>query len=368
MRRRDPRRALARRALPPPRGRGGYRAADGVLRGRPRERRFRDGHPARAAPHPREPVVRVPRGSKNPRPARAPATSTPSATSSSRLGSPSSCGAASRTTSCWRSPSSGKLERHDNAACASAADACRPESARRSSRTSRASGCTCATSTTSSRTRTSFRTSTTTCGRPSSARPSCSSRASLNEDRSLLDLMTADYTFVDERLAQHYGIPQVYGSQLPPRRARTRARGAPRLARQGRHPDGDVARRPHGADAARQMAAREYLARRRRRRRRTCRALETAPGAAPKTMRERLESHRANPSCAGCHQLMDPLGFAMENFDAVGGWRDTRGRPAPSTRAARSTDGTAVDGAAELREALLADPACIRRYVHAKSC
>src|SRR5262245_273832 len=84
-------------------------------------------------------------------------------------------------------------------------------------------------------------------------------------------------------------------------------------------------------------------------------ALEAAAGAAPKTIRERLESHRANPACASCHQIMDPLGFAMENFDAVGAWRTLEaGRPVDSRGA--FTDGRAIDGAAELREALLSDP------------
>jgi hypothetical protein len=84
-------------------------------------------------------------------------------------------------------------------------------------------------------------------------------------------------------------------------------------------------------------------------------ALEAKAGAAPTTIRERLESHRANPACASCHQIMDPLGFAMENFDAVGAWRTLEaGRPVDSRGS--FTDGRAIDGAAELREALLDDP------------
>jgi hypothetical protein len=83
--------------------------------------------------------------------------------------------------------------------------------------------------------------------------------------------------------------------------------------------------------------------------------LEAAPGAAPKTMRERMETHRSTPACAGCHQLIDPLGFAMENFDAVGGWRSLdAGRPVDAS--GQLMDGRAVDGAAELRDALLSDP------------
>ena len=90
----------------------------------------------------------------------------------------------------------------------------RARSRRRWSPTSPASGCTCATSAACCPTPTSSRTSTTTCGRPSGARPSCCSTASLREDRSALDLLRADYTFVNERLARHYGIPNVYGSRF----------------------------------------------------------------------------------------------------------------------------------------------------------
>jgi hypothetical protein len=84
-------------------------------------------------------------------------------------------------------------------------------------------------------------------------------------------------------------------------------------------------------------------------------ALETEPGAAPKTIRERLDSHRGSPACSGCHRLMDPLGFAMENFDAVGAWR-TFDAGQPVDASGLLMDGSAIDGAAELRDALLADP------------
>jgi hypothetical protein len=72
-------------------------------------------------------------------------------------------------------------------------------------------------------------------------------------------------------------------------------------------------------------------------------------------MRERLEMHRGNPACAGCHGLIDPLGFALENFDAVGGWRDLdAGEPVDAHGGL--ADGTPVDGVAELRAALVASP------------
>jgi len=83
--------------------------------------------------------------------------------------------------------------------------------------------------------------------------------------------------------------------------------------------------------------------------------LEAGPGAAPQSMRERMQAHRDTPACAGCHQLIDPLGFAMENFDAVGGWRTLEaGRPIDTSGSL--VDGRDVNGVTGLRDALLADP------------
>jgi mono/diheme cytochrome c family protein len=177
----------------------------------------------------------------------------------------------------------------------------------------------------------------------------------MNEDRSLLDLMTADYTFVDERLAKHYGIPQVYGSHF------RRVELGPELsARRGLLGKGGILMATSHADRTAPTLRGKWLlenllgsppppppA--------NVPGLETTAGAAPKTIRERLESHRANPACASCHQVMDPLGFAMENFDAIGGWRTLEAGRAVDASGA-FTDGSAVDGAAELRDALLADP------------
>ena len=181
----------------------------------------------------------------------------------------------------------------------------------------RASGCSCATCERVSPTRWSSPTSTTTCGRRSGARPSCSSTSIVREDRSVLDLLTADYTFVNERLARHYGIPNVYGTHFRrvTRRPTTRAAG---LLGQGSILTRHVVPEPHLAGDARQVGAREPARhRRRRRRRRTCRRSRKAPSSTkPRTMRERMEEHRANPTCANCHRLMDPIGLALENFDA----------------------------------------------------
>jgi hypothetical protein len=78
-----------------------------------------------------------------------------------------------------------------------------------------------------------------------------------------------------------------------------------------------------------------------------------APGAAPTTLRQRMEQHRANPSCGACHGVIDPIGIALENFDAIGKWRDTTaGQPVDAVTAL--WDGTPLHGAADLRQALLA--------------
>jgi hypothetical protein len=77
--------------------------------------------------------------------------------------------------------------------------------------------------------------------------------------------------------------------------------------------------------------------------------------ARPMTMKERMEEHRANPACAGCHKVMDPLGFALENYDAVGAWRDRDGREPIDTRG-QFVDGSAIDGVVSLRRAVLRHP------------
>jgi mono/diheme cytochrome c family protein len=173
------------------------------------------------------------------------------------------------------------------------------------------------------------------------------------EDRNVLDLMTADYTFVNERLARHYGIPGVYGSRF-------RRVAVPSDARRGLLGKGSVLLATSHADRTAPTLRGKWI-------------LEnllgtpppappadvpplpTQPGAAPRTMRERMDIHRASPACASCHQLMDPLGFAMENFDAVGGWRrEEAGVPINATGALAGTG--EVDGVIELREALLDTP------------
>ncbi len=177
----------------------------------------------------------------------------------------------------------------------------------------------------------------------------------VDENRSILDLLTADYTFVDERLAHHYGIPNVYGSRF------RRVTLPPELeARRGLLGKGGVLMATSHADRTAPSLRGKWLlenllgtpppappA--------NVPPLPAEPGAAPKTMRERLDVHRANPACANCHALIDPLGFALENFDAVGAWRafDAGG---PVDASGRLPDGTALAGIADLRAALIADP------------
>ncbi len=114
-----------------------------------------------------------------------------------------------------------------------------------------------------------FPISTTTCARLCAPKPKCSFDSIVHEDRNVLDLLNADYTFVNERLAQHYGIPDVYGAALPPRDAHRRC--APRVAGAGSILTVTSYRYPHFAGAARQMDTENILGRRRPRRRPTCR-------------------------------------------------------------------------------------------------
>jgi len=172
----------------------------------------------------------------------------------------------------------------------------------------------------------------------------------INEDRSILDLLTADYTFVNERLARHYGIPDVYGSQF--RRVEL-------------EDDLDMRRGLLGkgalltitSDAARTSPVKRgkwYLE--------TFMGvsppdpppgvetdLTPKEGAAPTTLRARLEAHRANPVCASCHTIFEPMGIALENFNAVGEWRTIdNGNPVDPTGFA--PDGSRLEGVKTLRE------------------
>ncbi len=137
----------------------------------------------------------------------------------------------------------------------------------------------------------------------------------VRDDRSLVDLLDADYTFVDERLARHYGIPNVHGSyfrrvQLPPDSPRRGLLGQGSMLTVT-----SIATAPRRCRAA-SGCSRTCSARRRRCRRRAWKRTSTEPRPPRATsLRQRLEPHRANPVCASCHRIMDPMGFALENFD-----------------------------------------------------
>ena len=180
----------------------------------------------------------------------------------------------------------------------------------------------------------------------------------LREDRNVLDLMTADYTFLNERLAKHYGIPGIYGSHF--RRvtltdeARKGLLGKGAILMVTSHPDRTspvvrgkwVLENLLGAPVP-PMAN-------------NVPPLPDDPNRAGRilTMRERMEEHRRNPTCAACHKIMEPIGLSMENFDAVGAWRARDGGTLGTAIDASGEllDGTKVDGVITLRQALLKQP------------
>ena len=176
----------------------------------------------------------------------------------------------------------------------------------------------------------------------------------LREDSSVLELLAARYTFLDERLARHYGIDGVRGSYF--RRVELRD-DSPRGGLLGH---GSILTATSAANRTSPVVRGAWIVE-------NLLGAEVPPpppgveadlsGARSppeaKTLRQRMEAHRSNPVCASCHQLIDPFGFALENFDLVGRWRDSdAGEPIDAT--AVLADGTAVDGPAALRKALLA--------------
>jgi len=178
--------------------------------------------------------------------------------------------------------------------------------------------------------------------------------STLREDRSVLELLNADYTFVNEKLARHYGLPGVYGSRFrrvtlpdPSQRGGLLAQGA--LLSTTSYPDrtSPVLRGkfllnnvfglqttppPAGVDTN---------------------LTPPKPGVAPPTIRERLSAHRSNPTCASCHAVIDPLGFALENFDVIGGWRTTDEAGKPVDASGTTMSGAHVEGLSGLRALLL---------------
>jgi hypothetical protein len=174
----------------------------------------------------------------------------------------------------------------------------------------------------------------------------------LRDDKSVVELLSADYTFVDERLARHYGVPNVRGSRF----RRIDVRSDERRGLLGHGSILTVTSAPNRTSPVKrgQWVLANILG--------TppppppdgveTNLDETAPEGAAPTMRERLTRHMADPGCAACHNLMDPLGFALENFDFTGRWRDAEGgRPVDPHGV--YVDGSAVDGPAGLRRVLL---------------
>ena len=171
------------------------------------------------------------------------------------------------------------------------------------------------------------------------------------EDRSVLDLLTADYTFVNERLARHYGIPGVYGSHFR-RVALTDG------VRAGLLGQGSVLTVTSYADRTSPVVRGKWLLEN---------ILGTPPppppanvppfpenkgGEAPKSVRARMEQHRRNPVCASCHTRIDPLGFALENFDGVGRYRTVDDGSAVDASGVLP-DGRKFNGPREFRTALI---------------
>jgi hypothetical protein len=180
--------------------------------------------------------------------------------------------------------------------------------------------------------------------------------STIRDDLGVRTLLDGDYTFVNERLARHYGLPGIYGSRfrrvtLPDhdRRGGLLAQGA--LLVTTSYPDrtspvlrgkwllsnmfgSSTPPPPPGVNAT----------------------LEVKPGVIPPSIRERLAQHRTQPTCNSCHSIIDPLGFALENFDVIGGWRsiDESGKPVDSI--GTTTAGVKIEGLKGLRALLLEQP------------
>jgi hypothetical protein len=175
----------------------------------------------------------------------------------------------------------------------------------------------------------------------------------VRENRSVLDLLDADYTYLNERLARHYGIQGVSGERF---RKATLAADSPRRGLLGQ---GSILMNTSRSNRTSPVIRGKWI-------------LENIFGSPPPPpppnvpelqesrdprkvlpMREQMAQHRANPVCASCHAQMDQLGFALENFDAIGEWRDIYASGSPIDAAAELPDGTKFSGPNELRKVLL---------------
>jgi hypothetical protein len=180
----------------------------------------------------------------------------------------------------------------------------------------------------------------------------------IREDRDVVDLLTADYTFVNERLARHYGMSNIYGDHF--RRVTLDGRFDVRRGLLGQGSILTVTSYPNRTSpVSRGKWILENL-------------LGTPPPAPPpvvpefkeqsreaisrgqaQSVRVRMEEHRANPTCASCHRIMDPIGFSLESFDGIGKWRIHDEVGAAIDASGELVDGAKLDGPASLRQALL---------------
>jgi len=175
----------------------------------------------------------------------------------------------------------------------------------------------------------------------------------VRENRSALDLLRADYTFVNERLATHYGIPNIKGEHF------RRVTLPPDSQRRGLLGQGSILTVTSYPDRTSPVVRGKWI-------------LENLLGTPPPPplpnvpplratdisgvvlpMRQRMERHRSNPVCASCHSMMDPLGLSLENFDATGKWRTLGESSAPIDASGMAPDGTRFDGPDGLRSTLL---------------
>ena len=172
----------------------------------------------------------------------------------------------------------------------------------------------------------------------------------IREDHNVLDLLNADYTFADEQLARHYGIPNVHGSRF--------RRVALPENRRGLLGQGSILLVTSVANRTSPVGRGKWI-------------LENLMGSPPPlpppnvpplkestgqalagSVRQRMEEHRNNAACAACHKIMDPIGFSLENYDLIGKWR-TSDEGTPIETSGELVDGTRLDGPAGLRQALL---------------
>ena len=177
----------------------------------------------------------------------------------------------------------------------------------------------------------------------------------LRENRGAMELLSADYTFVNERLAKHYGIPGVYGTRF-------RQVKITDPNRRGLLGQGSILSLTSVATRTSPVFRGKFV---------LTTFLNTPPppplpnvptleesnkDAAPKTVREQLERHRNNPVCASCHRIIDPAGFALEKFNSVGQWREVTETGAAIDTGGVLADGSKVDGPIALRNAILSRP------------